>query len=802
MKALSTLAALLLAVLATASAASAAPLALLQNGRVVVLGFDGAGDQNVARFMDEDTSPHMDSLRALRDTGTFAGLRPPLPPESPVAWAVVNTGRNPGETNVPGFVRNAAYKKGEDGSFAGTPIPSMGHLIKEPVPIEEFEHVPIPSKSAGMLGGLGFGVVFVLFFVVFALLLRMSKGPAIAISLLLGLVGGAGGYFVRGYLPSEITVFQNPTQGPNFWDVAASAGKQAVVVDAAMAFGMDTPAGARVLAGFGLPDARGGIGEWSIYTDDQLQFDRPPRGFTRGLTGGTIFRIDERDGKFDTNVYGPVNFWQEEKNQAELDKIVARLENDELGYQESADLQRRKRELEQANEKDNLRIPVPMTIERIPGERSARVTIGGEEQVIGEKEWSDFYSLTFPMNPLLQAHGITRVSLLSYDEPFKLLVNVMDLDPANPTWWQPISTPIGFSAELADAVGPYETYGWPSLTMPYKDEEITPETMMQDLEFTMKWREKLVHHCLDNEEFDLFFGVFSITDRVQHMMYQYYDPDHPMYDPVEAAVEFEFFGETITRAEAVPAVYRQMGRIVGDVMAKLGDDDVLMLCADHGFQSFRWQVDINAWLAQEGYLVYKDGVSAKGNGSLQAYVDWSRTKAYAFGMGYVYLNLQGRETAGIVAPAEADALKREIRDKLVAAEDPNRPGKRFCDEVYVVSDIHSGDYLDQESDLLVGFAPGYRVSWGGTGGGTRIVENDDGTFTNAPVTYDNDKTWSGGHVSVDPDHVRGIFFCNKRLQLPADGPDALHVAPTVLHLMGLEPAPEMDLPPLELLANE
>jgi len=46
-------------------------------------------------------------------------------------------------------------------------------------------------------------------------------------------------------------------------------------------------------------------------------------------------------------------------------------------------------------------------------------------------------------------------------------------------------------------------------------------------------------------------------------------------------------------------------------------------------------------------------------------VDWSRTRAYTFGLAGVYINQKGREAQGIVARgAEAAALKKELAEKL------------------------------------------------------------------------------------------------------------------------------------------
>ena len=45
--------------------------------------------------------------------------------------------------------------------------------------------------------------------------------------------------------------------------------------------------------------------------------------------------------------------------------------------------------------------------------------------------------------------------------------------------------------------------------------------------------------------------------------------------------------------------------------------------------------------------------------------------------------------------------------------------------------------------------------------------------------------------------VRGLFFSSVPMDLPADGPNLLHIAPTVLDLLGVPVPEEMDKAPLK-----
>ncbi|NOT30173.1 MAG: hypothetical protein HOP15_06980, partial [Planctomycetes bacterium] len=579
----------------------------------------------------------------------------------------------------------------------------------------------------------------------------------------------------------------NVNQVESFWDYAARAGVPCVVLDAAQSFDAPTTSGAKVLHGLGLPDARNELGQWSIYTTDPAQFSREGKSTT---TAGTVYRVDDEGGVIRAKVLGPKNFALEQELLAEKEALVGAQEAGGGG----AELLTKRSELDQRLaqvKKENLWAELLIHLES----DKARVALGGQEQTLAPGQWSGFYELTFELNWLVKVHAITRVKLIQLQPHFELLVNVLDIDPRNPPYWQPISSPHGFAAELASECGLYETYGWPTLTMPFKDQKIDAETLLEDVEFTERWRETLTQQRLVKDDWRCLMSVFSTTDRVQHMTYQYYDSTHPLYDAAAAARQMTFFGERIQLAQAIPAIYCQMDRIIGDVLAKLRPEDTLMVISDHGFQSFRRQVHVNNWLLENGYLALRADFEKKHRDGL-AFVDWSKTRAYALGLGFIYLNLEGREPAGIVSRDDARPLMEEIRAKLLEARDP-ADNTRICKEVYILRDIHDGQHIGLEADLLPGFFPPYRVGWSLATGGLSTVDAD-GVTKPGPICSDNDSNWSGDHVSMALSEVRGVFFSNKKVTIPPEGVRALQIAPTALALLGVPVPAEMDLPPLEI----
>ncbi len=158
-------------------------------------------------------------------------------------------------------------------------------------------------------------------------------------------------------------------------------------------------------------------------------------------------------------------------------------------------------------------------------------------------------------------------------------------------------------------------------------------------------------------------------------------------------------------------------------------------------------------------------------------VDWSKTKAYSIGFGSVYLNLKGREKHGSVPANQARQVSKEIAQKMKECTDP-LTGIKAIKEVYLRDDIYSGPYVNDAPDLIIGFKPGYRVSWQTAIGGAP-----------AGLFDDNFKAWSGDHC-INPKAVPGILFVNRKIT--ATNPQIIDIAPTILDVLGLAVPDEID----------
>jgi predicted AlkP superfamily phosphohydrolase/phosphomutase len=369
----------------------------------------------------------------------------------------------------------------------------------------------------------------------------------------------------------------------------------------------------------------------------------------------------------------------------------------------------------------------------------------------------------------MKVRGICRFLLLESSPHVKLYMTPLQIDPARPAI--PISHPMTYSVYLAKAQGPFATLGVAEDTSSLNEGVIGEEAFLEQALSIHEERERMFFDALEKNPDGAVVCVFDLADRVQHMFLRYLDGSHPGVKGKGDEGKGDIVRET----------YRKMDGLLGRVVEEIDDGTTLMVLSDHGFKSFRREVNLNAWLRNEGFLAVKEG--GEDADMLQG-VDWSRTKAYAVGFGGIYLNLRGRESSGIVDPGgAAEALKADIARRLDSLKDP-ADGEDAVREVFDRDAVYSGPYLSQAPDLIVGFRAGYRAAWrsvtGGVGGG---------------VFEDNLRPWGGDH-NMHPAEVPGIFFCNRKVD--RENLRIEDIAPTVLDLFGVPVPGNMDGRPIAL----
>ncbi len=790
--------------------------------RLVVLGFDGADSRLTQKFLEEGQLPN---LAKLRDGGSFFPLRTTNPAQSPVSWAAFNTGMGPETTNIYDFVCRLNEDRTSDlvpkpKKSKPTPALALGYPKEQDSDL----HLPAPMRSGTRtLAAVAVGALFFLVFLaIFKLGARFSVLASLGLAGVLGGIGTVALLAMTRWIPAKVPVPLTEMRGTPMWSYLDAAGVPTVglVVPLSFPFPKEPLPRTKLLAGLGLPDARQSWGDWFLLSTRK---ERLKQIEETGEMGGVFLlaeRSPDRDrGRakaYEATLEGPLNFWLQQRLDADEREIKARLASGKTTVDENRKLSDRLDAIDRQRE-EGLRTSVlfEASVEAdgktvaIQIDHRAVTRADGGDFTAGD--WSQRFRTSFALNPLLKLSTVVVFQVVSVD-PLEIFIKPINLDPHAPPPQAPISSPKGFSAELAKGKGlaAYETLGWACATNALKDEAISDETFLTDIENVLVQHEQLLYDGLARNDWRLLFEVIGVTDRVQHMMMRYYDTAHPLHDVTEAAKEVTFFGKRVSKKDTILEIYRQADRVVGEVMRRVGSDGrtALLVVSDHGFSSFRRGVHLNNWLIAHGYMSVKGGEGMDvdlndlvNSSGVFGYVDWEKTRAYSLGLGKIYLNIKDREPKGIVPDSEAEALEREIAAKLEADLDPETQ-RPFVQKAYLARDIYPGHGQnlapgdrDNAEDIVLGFAEGYRVSWGTALGGvaTRKLEGgteggpESGGVEIAGYLEPNTQKWSGDHCSVDPSLVSGIFFSSMRLQPPtdADAPDVRHCAPTILHFFGV-----------------
>lgn len=469
----------------------------------------------------------------------------------------------------------------------------------------------------------------------------------------------------------------------------------------------------KTLSGMGTPDLRGTYGTFTFYTDDAT-------AAVGAVEGGEIVQVDVKNNRVTSNLLGPNNTFL----------------------------------------KDAPPAVEPFTVDVDPLEPVARVTFQGHTFVLKEGEWTGWLPVEFHLMPVIGGvKGICRFYLKQTHPRFQLYVSPINIDPENPAL--PISTPSSYSRDLAHQIGEYHTQGIA------EDTKARMVSVLDDKEYLEQSHTVLAEHrrAFDAEfpkfHNGFFFFYFSSLDLNAHMMWRLTDPLSPSYDAAAAA---QYGG-------ALEEFYEQIDQVIGEILPKLDDNTTLLVLSDHGFAPYRRSFNLNTWLLNNGYIVRKPGAGDEPF----AGVDWSQTRAYGMGLNGLYVNMKGREKDGIVDPAQADNLMREIRDKLLRIRDSQVKDPKVDPQVItridLASEVYQGPYAHSGPDAIVGYNRGYRAGW------TTIL----GQFPPDELE-DNTNPWSGDHC-MDYTKVPGVLLSNRKIAM--DAPALTDIAPTILAQFGI-----------------
>jgi predicted AlkP superfamily phosphohydrolase/phosphomutase len=242
-----------------------------------------------------------------------------------------------------------------------------------------------------------------------------------------------------------------------------------------------------------------------------------------------------------------------------------------------------------------------------------------------------------------------------------------------------------------------------------------PEGLLDDLMATHQTRREAVRYFWEREQWDYFQAVITGTDRLHHFLWNAVaEADHPLH------------GRAMT-------YYQSVDSMVGEQWDRFhkgwpGDreGEGFVLLSDHGFTGVRFDVRLNAWLREQGYLEYvKDDPASVADIS-------PSTRGFCLDPGRIYLNRRGRFAQGCVAADDAPALRDEIAEKLGSL---THEGKPVIRRVFTREEAFHGSLLDRAPDLVAISKDGFDLK--GTTRGHEVF---------APTHFQGMHTWDDAFV--------------------------------------------------------
>ena len=315
--------------------------------------------------------------------------------------------------------------------------------------------------------------------------------------------------------------------------------------------------------------------------------------------------------------------------------------------------------------------------------------------------------------------------------------------------------------EIESLVGPY----------PFDVEFRTDQRdeLLKDLHQMTDTHFRVIEHLMTTRPWDFFMFVEIGLDRMHHAFWKYYDKEHPKHEPGN---QYE---------NAMLDYYKRLDEHVGRLLKKIDDDTIVVVVSDHGVKGMRGAFCVNEWLIREGYLVLKERPQSVVELE-KAAVDWSRTKAWAWGGYYarVFFNVKGREPQGIIDPADFEDERDKLARRLEQITDPS--GRRMETRAYKPETLYPVSIGDRP-DLMVYFDDLYWRSAGTLGHSDIYLSEND----------------TGPDDAVHSQH--GTFILHDH-QLKQRGQiadiDIIDIAPTLLKRMNIPIPSSMEGKPINL----
>lgn len=331
-------------------------------------------------------------------------------------------------------------------------------------------------------------------------------------------------------------------------------------------------------------------------------------------------------------------------------------------------------------------------------------------------------------------------------------------------------------------------------------------------------------YLFQKEAWDCFMITIGETDGAAHRLWKYHDKKSPLRD--DRAREYAG-GDPLLR------IYQRVDQHLGRLSGLTTDGINIIIMSDHGHggngakaiylnlwleakQLLRFSTDASGgrlfspfqklatnlihWAKTTGtkvlpprlknQILRKTKLAGKMESWLRfSHIDWGHTYAYSEETPYfptIWINVKGREPAGIVEPGkDYEALREHLINELHNWLDPET-GQHVVRKVHRREEVYSSPFIERFPDLI--------IEWNLDNGYSYLFKSSrDGRRRYLPISRidqrEMEKSKSGDHrdygilIASGKDLKRGIKL---------DGAKIIDLAPTILYLLGLPIPSDMD----------
>ncbi|MFX1340274.1 MAG: alkaline phosphatase family protein [Promethearchaeota archaeon] len=212
----------------------------------------------------------------------------------------------------------------------------------------------------------------------------------------------------------------------------------------------------------------------------------------------------------------------------------------------------------------------------------------------------------------------------------------------------------------------------------------SPDLFFDELFRILNLRKNTFNFLWEEIKWDTFMPVITGSDRIGHFLWHVYEDDkNPLHHRF-----LEYFHE--------------IDQIIGEIYNKLNDDDTFIILSDHGMEKINYNVNLNTYLENQGFLVLTDQFK-KYNRIKKG------SKAFVLDSGRIYLNKRGYYPNGTVKEEDAKFLIEELNSLFI---DLKLNNKKIIKKVYKKNEIYNGKMISNAPDLILVENKGFNLKAG------------------------------------------------------------------------------------------